>query len=135
MHAELLDTDTELVPEDSAVVESETDALHIDTSIPVTPIPAIDVASLAPEVQEDTTVMPESESDLPIKTEGSSPVKDEDAIQDSSPSKSFVDTKVQREAQELEDTFNTEKPDPGIADVNILPEILSPTVTLSFFES
>ena len=133
MHAELLDT--ELVPEDSAVVESETDALHMDTSIPVAPIPAIDVASLAPEVQEDNTVMPESESDLPIKTEGSLPVKDEDAIQDSSPSKSFVDTKVQREAQELEDTFNTEKPDSGIADVNILPEILSPTVTLSFFES
>ena len=107
----------------------------MDTSISIVPTPTDAVAAQAPEVQEDTTVMPESESDLPIKTEGSSPVKDEDAIQDSSPSKSFVDTKVQREAQELEDTFNTENPDSGIADVNILPEILSPTVTLSFFES
>ena len=57
------------------VVESEQDALHMDTSIPVVPTPAIAVAAQVPEVQEDRqdiTVIPEAESDqlsLEIKTE------------------------------------------------------------------
>lgn len=122
-------------------VESEPDALHEDTSIPVVPTPATDgdTTSTA-QVQEDqldTTVLPEAEPDLPgheIKTEGFSSFKEEEAVQDSSPSKSFVDTEVQPEAQELEETFNTDKADSGAAAANILPEALPSTVTSSFFE-
>jgi hypothetical protein len=57
------------------VVESERDALHMDTSIPVVPTPAIAVAAQVPEVQEDrldTSFIPKAESDQPsheIKTE------------------------------------------------------------------
>jgi hypothetical protein len=75
------------------VVESEPDALHMDTTIPVVLTPAIDVdiavTAQAPEVQEgrvDTTVIPEAEPDLPsheIKTEGSSSIKEGDVVQDS----------------------------------------------------
>ena len=88
------------------VVESEPDALHMNTNIPVAPIPAIDVdiavIAQAPDVQEDrldATVIPEAEPDLPsheIKTEGSPSIKEGDAGQYSSPSsKSFFDTEVQ----------------------------------------
>ena len=88
------------------VVESELDALHMDTSTPEV-TPAIAVAAQAPEFQEDqldTTVIPEAESNLPsheVKTEGSSIKEgDHDAVQNSSPSlKSFVDIEVQPEAQ------------------------------------
>jgi hypothetical protein len=62
--------------EDPAMVmESELDSLHMDTSIPVVPTPAIAVTPQAPQVQEnrlDTSVIPEAESDQPsheIKTE------------------------------------------------------------------
>jgi hypothetical protein len=127
--------DTELVPEDSAVLESEPDALHMDTSFSVAPTPAIAVAAQAPEVQEDTTVI--SESDLPnheIKTEGYSSIEEGDADQDSSPSKGFVDTEVQPEAQEQEETFNTDEADSGVAAANILSEALSSTVSSLFLE-
>ena len=68
-------------------MESEPDALHMDTSIPVVPTP-------------DATVIPEAESDLPnheIKIEGSSSFEKGEVVQDYSPSKSFVDTEVQPE--------------------------------------
>lgn len=90
------------------VVESEPH-LHMDTYIPVVPTPAIAVAAQAPEVQEDrldTTVIPEAEPDLPsheIKTDGSSSIKEGDAVQDSSASSNnLVDIDVQPEVQVLE---------------------------------
>lgn len=118
------------------VVESELDVLHMDTSIPVVFTPAIAVTELAPEVQEDrlysTVIIPEAESDLPsheIETEGSSLIKEGDAIQDSShSSKGFVDIEVQPEGQTREETF---KANLGVAAENILPEAM---VTWSFFE-
>ena len=116
-------------------MELEPDALHMDTSIPVVPTPAIAVAAQA-QVQEDSTVIPEAESDLPnheIKVEGSSSIEGE-AIWDYSPSKTFVDTEGQPEAQELEETYNTDKVDLGVAAANILPEALQSTVTSTFFE-
>ena len=89
------------------VVESETDALQMDTSIPVVPIASIATAALASEVG--------------------------DAVQHSFASKNFVDTEVQPEVQELDETLNTDKSDSGVADMNILPGDLPSTVTLSFF--
>jgi hypothetical protein len=68
------------------VIESEPDALHMDTSIAVNPTPEIAVATPAPEGLEDrldSAVIPEAESVLSgheIKTEGG------DADQDFSPS-------------------------------------------------
>ena len=102
-HVEPLDTT--LVQEEPVVVESEPDALLVDTSIPVVPTAAIAVAAQAPEVQEDATVIPEAESDLPkheIQTEGSSSIEEGDVVHDSS---SFVDTEVQPEAQEQEEVL------------------------------
>lgn len=139
VHAEPVNT--EIVPENPVVVESEPDALHEDSSIPVVSTPAIDgdIAGKA-QVQEDrldTTVIPEAELDLPsheVKTESSSSIKEEDAVQDSSALKGFVDTDVQPEAQELEERFNTDEADSGVATVNILAEALPSTVTSSFFE-
>ena len=99
-------------------MESEPDALHMDTSIPVVPTAAIAVAAQAPDVQEDVAVIPEAESDLrnhEIKTEDSSSNEEGDAVQDSSSSRSFVDPGVLPEAQEQE-------------------EALPSTVTSSFFE-
>ena len=123
------------------VVESGPDTLHMDSIIPVVPNPAVDVdiAVTAPvhEDQLDTNVIPESEPDLPsheIKTEGSSSIKEGDAVQEPSPSKSFADIEFQPEAQVLEETFNIVKADSGIAAMNILPEALPSTVTSSFFE-
>jgi hypothetical protein len=120
--------DTELLPEDPTVVESEPDALHVETSISAVPTPAIVVEAQEPEVQEDATVIPEAESDLPsheIKTEFSSSDEEGDATQDSSPFKGFVDNEVQLEAQELEETINA---DSGVAAANVLPEALLSTV-------
>jgi hypothetical protein len=114
-------------------VESEPDALHVETSISAVPTPATVVAAQEPEVQEDATVIPEAESDLPsheIKNEFSSSYEEGDATQDSSPFKGFVDNEVQPEAQELEETFNA---DSGVAAANILPEALLSTVISSFF--
>ena len=117
------------------VVESEPDALHMDTGIPVTPTPAVDAdiagTALAPEVQEDRldfTVIPEAEPDLPsheIKTEGSPSIKEGDAGQYSPPSsKSIVDMiEVQPEDQVLEETFDIVKVDSDVAN---LPEALLP---------
>ena len=112
VHAE--SPDTELVLEDPVVVESEPDALHMDTSIPVVPTATIAIAAEAPDVQEDAAIIPEAESDLP-NHEGSSSIEEEDAVRDSSSSKNFVDTEVQPQAQERE-------------------EALPSTVTSSFFE-
>jgi hypothetical protein len=122
-HAEPLDT--ELVQEDPAVVGSEPDALHFDTSIPIVPTAAIAVAAQVPEVESD---LPNHE----IKTEGFSSIEEGEAVQDSF-AKSFVDTEVQPEAQEQEETINTGKPDSGVAAANIL-EALPSTVRSSFFE-
>jgi hypothetical protein len=108
------------------VVESEPDALHMDTNIPV-----VDIAVTA-QVHEDrldTTVIPEAESDLPSHEIKIEIIKEGDAVQDSSPSKSFVDVEVQPEAQVLEETFNIDTADPSVAAVNILPEALPSTVT------
>jgi hypothetical protein len=124
------------------VVESEPDVLHMDTSIPVVSTPAIDmdiaVTALGPEVQEDrldtTVIIPEAESDLPsheIKTEGSPLIKE--GLEGDS-SKGFVDIEVQPKAQTLEETFNVDKADSGVAAENILPEALPSTVTWSFFK-
>ena len=80
----------------------------MDTSFPVVSTPAIAVAAQSPEVQEDrldTTVTSEVEPNLPsheIKTESTSSIKEGDAVQESSPSKSNVDIDVQPEAQVLE---------------------------------
>lgn len=58
-----------------------------DTSHQVDPTPAIAATAQAPEIQEDrldTTVIPEAEPDLPSReTEGSSSIKEGDAVQDS----------------------------------------------------
>ena len=100
VHVEPLDS--KLVQEDPVLVESEPDALHMDMSIPVLPTAAIAIAAQAPDVQEDAVVT-EAESDLPnheTKTEGSSSIEEEDAVQDSS---SFIETEVQPEAQEQEE--------------------------------
>jgi hypothetical protein len=81
------------------VVESGPDSLHVDTSIPT---PAIDV-----DIAVTAQVL-EAEHDLPsheIETEGPSSITEGDAVQDSSPSKFFVEG--QPEAQVLEETSNT----------------------------
>ena len=114
-------------------MESEPDVLHVDTSIPVVPTQAITVET---EVQEDATVTPEAESDLlhhEIKTEGSSSIEG-DVVQSYSPSKNFVDTEVQPEAQVPEETLNTDKADSDVAAANIVPEALPSTVNSSFLE-
>ena len=123
------------------VVESGPDTMHMDSSIPVVPNPAIDVdIAVTAQVhgdQLDTTDIPESEPDLPsheIKTEGSSSIKEGDAVQEPSPSKSFADIEFQPEAQVLEETSNIVKTDSDVAVVNILLEALPSTVTSSFFE-
>ena len=129
--AESLDTELVSMEDPAMVMESEPDALHMDTSIPEVPTPAIAAAAQAPEAQEgrvDTTIIPEAESDLPsheVKTEGSSLFEEGDAVQDSSPSsKDFVDIEIQPEV----------KADSGDVAVNILPETLPSTVTSSFFD-
>jgi hypothetical protein len=53
VHTEPLDTELVSTEESSMVVESEPDALHMDTSISVVPTPTIAVASQVPEFQED----------------------------------------------------------------------------------
>ena len=109
-------------------MESVPDALHEDTSIPAVPTPAIAVAAQVPEIQEDATVIPEAESDLSnheIKTEVPSSIKEGEES-----SKGYIDTEVQPEAQEREETFNA---DSGVAAANILPEALLSTVISSFF--
>lgn len=108
----------------------------MDTSISIVPTPTDAVAAQAPEVQEDATVIPEVELDLPsdgIKNECSSSIKEEDAVQDSSPSNGFVDAEVQPEVQELEEAFNTNKGDSGVVAANIQPEALPSQVNSSFF--
>jgi hypothetical protein len=122
------------------MVESEPDVLHTNTSIPVVPTSANDVdVAVTKQVHEDrpdTIVIPEAEPDLPThetKTEGSSSNKEGDGIQDSSPSKSFVDIEVQPEAQVLEESFCVNKAESGVASENLLPETLPSTVTIVIF--
>ena len=111
------------------ILDSEPDVLHMNTSIPVVPTPAIAVAAQAPKVQEDrldTADIQEAESDLPsheIKTEGSSIEEGGgDPVRNSSPSlESFADIEVQPEAQILDETLDVVEADSSVAALNIPP--------------
>lgn len=88
-----------------------------------------DLASTAEESPGVSTSEPETSVEVNPETVDTNSRLAESAIHDQTET-----MELQPEAQEQEETFNTDQADSGEAAENILPEALRHTVTSSFFE-